>query len=970
MFVPMKEIKRNIMKCLTATKKKRRISLNMLILLMVTLISNTLPAQNSGVITGKIIDKRTGEELIGVNVLLEGTAKGAASDLYGIFRIEGIPAGTYSVKASMIGYRSVTVSDIILNSGETKIIDIGLTFETIETDEVIITSKMLENNEISLLKLRQRSLSISDAISAELISMSGSGNAADAMNRVTGASVIDNKYVYIRGLGERYSSTHLNGSELPGSDPDKRSFNLDLFPGNLLDNIVTVKSFTPDKPGNFSGGIVDIATRNYPDKFTLRISSGTAYNSGINLNNNFLTYSGGRKDWLGMDDGTRSIPSEFQMGNEVPTPSSSRRDPEKAELLNQLSKSFNSDWVPVKQKAPLNQSYSISVGDQLYLLERPLGYNASISYSREYSQYDNGIVGRYELSGSYNDAEGLRNYLQLSDSRGKDEVLWGGMLNFSYKVHPLHDISVKYLISQSGESTARYQSGEWPYQLGIGPVYETRSLLYTERNLQSYQLSGSHHISEGAGTSLNWKASYSDSYQNEPDLRFFSNDYTIEPSGEINYNININSYNAPTRFFRKMNESNKSFNIDLSQPFITPAGNSNKLKIGGAYNKSERTFYERRFEVRNTSGSYNGDPEEYFYHNMGLTDTSNGRYTFGNSIYDASALRSNYSGDQEVPAVYAMIELSLLEKLKFVGGSRYEVTLMEVLSFDPSEEKGFLDNKDMLPAASLIYLLKDNMNIRMAYGRTLALPNFREMAPFRSFEFLGDFQFIGNPSLKRTLIDNIDLRWEWFRNPGEIFSVSGFYKYFKNPIERAFNPVTELVNYQNVRSGKVWGAEFEIRKYLREFSHILNGFQAGGNITVIKSEVIIPDEEYYNNILPMDPGASKIRFLYGQSPYILNLDLSYQNSETGTSAGIFYNISGARLSEVTLGATPDVFEQPRAMLDFTLSQQILHGFSIKGGIKNILDASYKKTIEFKDRDYIYHEYKPGRSFSLSLSYSI
>jgi outer membrane receptor protein involved in Fe transport len=956
------------MKFYTETKKK----LNTILLIIVSAVfflAVNLSAQNNAIITGKVIDKQSGEELTGANILIEGTTIGAASDLNGYYRVENIPTGNYNIRASMIGYASFKVTDVVLNPGETKIINFALQYETIETGEVIITAKLLGNNEVSLLKLRQRSISISDAISAEMMAMSGSGNAADAMNRVTGASVLNSKYVYIRGLGDRYSSTYLNGSELPSSDPDKKSFNMDLFPGNLLDNIVTVKSFTPDRPGNFSGGIVDVSTKSYPERFTLSFSTTSAFNTNTTFSN-MLTYDGGSKDWIGMDDGKRNIPPGFLKDNEFPTPASSRRDPEKAKLLDDLSKSFNSEWTPKSKQAPLNQSYSFSVGNQLTLLNGPLGYTASISYSREYSQYENGKIGRYELSGPYSDAEGLRKYLELSDFRGKDEVLWGGMVNLSYKLHPLHDLSAKFLITQSGESTARFQSGEWPDQLGIGPVYETRSLLYTERNLKSYQLSGSHDFIPGAGTNLKWKASLSDSYQDEPDLRFFSNDYQTLPDGRLYHNININSYNAPTRFFRKLDEKNKTFSLDLSQPFNNWSTSSNKIKVGGAFNNTDRNFTERRFEVRNVTGSYNGNPEDYFNRNMGLIDSSNGRYTFGNYIYDATTLRSNYTGSQQVLAGYAMVELGLLEKLKFIGGTRYEITKMDVVSKDLSVEKGQLDNKDILPAASLIYLLTENMNLRAAYGRTLALPNFREMAPFRSFEFLGDFQFIGNPSIKRTLIDNFDLRWEWFRSPGEIIAVSGFYKYLSNPIERAFNPVTELVNYQNVADGKLWGAEFEMRKTLEELSSLLKGFQIGGNLTVIKSEVVIPDDEYYNNILPQDPGASKLRFLYGQSPYILNLDLSYHNVETGTSAGIYYNISGERLTEVTLGATPDVYEQPKANLDFTISQKMFFGFSIKGAAKNILNTSYKKTIKFKDLEYTYQEYKPGRNFSLSLSYSL
>ena len=262
------------------------------------------------------------------------------------------------------------------------------------------------------------------------------------------------------------------------------------------------------------------------------------------------------------------------------------------------------------------------------------------------------------------------------------------------------------------------------------------------------------------------------------------------------------------------------------------------------------------------------------------------------------------------------------------------------------------------------------MNLRASYGKTLARPNFREMAPFRSFEFLGDFQFVGVPDLKRTLIDNFDLRWEWFERPGELYAVSAFYKNFQNPIERTLDPTTEVINYQNVERGSIYGAEFEIRKRLDVLHNSLSNFMLNINFSLIRSKVDIPKDEYEVNIFPQDSSASKTRPLFGQSPYLVNLELSYFNTETGTTVGLFYNIFGSRLSEVTLGATPDVYEQPRGIFDLTFSQKMWFGFNFKFSAKNLLNSPVKKTIEFKGNNFIYHQYNTGRSFSVGVSYSI
>ncbi len=925
-----------------------------------------------GTLTGSVVDSKNGEQLIGANLLLEGTNIGAATDLDGKFIIKNIAAGSYNLIVSMIGYTKVTVAGIVIKPNEILETNISLSPEAYQTEEVIISAKLILNNENSLLKFRQKSNSVSDAISSELISRMGSGNAADAMTKVTGISVVSGKYIYVRGLGDRYSSTQLNGTELPSADPDKKSFNLDLFPANILDNITTIKSFTPDKPGSFSGGIVDISTKKYPDKFTLNFSSSSSFNSLTTFNSEFLTYSGGSKDWLGYDDGKRSLPAFFvDPESKLPSPNSSRRNSELAYQLDAFTKSFNPEMSPISKSAPVNQSYSFSIGDQYLLFNKPLGFTASFSYNRNYNYYDGGAVGRWELSGKYKDAASLNNYMYLSDSKGVDEVLMGGIVNLAFKAHPNHDISLKALYTRSGESTARFQEGEWDYQLGEGPVYQTRSLLYTERNLYTYQLNGEHFFSALGNLNAQWIASFSSTQQNEPDLRFFSNDYQVEAeSGERIYSININSYNAPTRFFRKLSEENKIFNLDLSLPFYQWNGLKGKFKFGGAYQKIARSFTERRFELRSSNAVYSGDIKNYFVDQAGIIDSSNNRYLFGTYVFDASASRNNYTGDQKISAGYLMFELPVLENVKFISGARYEMTDMTVESADTNQRKGILDNNDLLPSAALIYQLQENMNLRASYGKTLARPNFREMAPFRSFEFLGDFQFVGVPDLKRTLIDNFDLRWEWFERPGELYAVSAFYKNFQNPIERTLDPTTEVISYQNVERGSIYGAEFEIRKRLDVLHNSLSDFIFNVNFSLIRSKVDIPKDEYEVNIFPQDSSASKTRPLFGQSPYLVNLELSYFNTETGTTVGFFYNIFGSRLSEITLGATPDVYEQPRGIFDLTFSQKMWYGFNLKFSAKNLLNSPVKKTIEFKGNDFIYHQYNNGRSFSVGVSYSI
>jgi len=783
--------------------------------LLIILLPGSINAQDSGTITGTIVDKQNGEALIGANIFVEGTTTGAASDVEGNFRIPNMQPGSYTVIASMIGYAKLNIQGVVIKPGEVTKLEIQLGSEAFQTDEVVVTARMLEDNEASLLKLRQKSNSVSDAISSELISRSGSSNAGDAMTKVTGASVVGGKYVYIRGLGERYSSTHLNGTELPSADPDKKSFNMDLFPTGILDNIVTIKSFTPDKPGNFSGGIVDIGTKSYPDQFTFKLSSSSAYNTSTTFKSNFLNYQGGGLDWLGMDDGKRELPDILENPDfKIPFGTSARTNPEQAGLLDEVSKSFIPQMSPTVKTAPINQSYSLSIGDQTELFSMPLGFLGSYTYSRDYSFYDNGKSGRWKLTGNVNTVESLDELQYLNDAKGTDEINWGGLVTFNLKPDPAHEIGADFIYTQNGQSTARFLEGVWPEQSNL--IFQTRALTYTERTLQSYQFHGKHVFENILGLGINWTGTISKASQDEPDARYFTNNYSVQ-GDNTNYSIIVGNYALPSRYFRNMNEDGNGATLDLMLPFNVWNESQARFKMGGAFNDKRRVFTEKRYEYELGAARYNGDADFFFSpENVGIVgyDSTRNRYIFGNYISETpDPLGGNYNGYEKVSAVYTMLELPITTSLKFIGGARYEISKMDVYGKNAS---GYLDNKDLLPSLNLIYELTENMNIRSSYGKTLARPNFREKAPYANYNFAVDFTFLGNPDLKRTLIDNYDLRWEWFLRPGEIIAVSGFYKHFKNPIERVINVLYASeggeVFYDNIDKAEVMGIEIEVRK--------------------------------------------------------------------------------------------------------------------------------------------------------------
>jgi len=926
----------------------------------------------SGKVAGTIVDAANGDPLIGANIYLENTSLGAASDLNGKYIIENVPQGNHTLIVSIIGYAEIKVNNLQVKQGETTSLNLSAKSEILTTDVVVVEAKAVQNTEASLLKARQKSLAVSDAVSAEAISKAGSGNAAEAMKQVTGASVVGGKYVYVRGLGDRYTSTQLNGAELPSTDPAKRAASIDIIPTNLIDNIQTVKSFTPDKPGNFSGGTVDIKTKDFPEDFNFSFSMSSSYNSQTTFNDNGpLSHSGGNLDWLGMDDGSRELPDVVRNKDVyIPDVAEAGQDLEKAVTLDKIVKGFNPEIAPSKLTPMPNQNYSLSLGNQIQFLNRPLGYIASLTYGRSISSYSDGSYQRWDI-GNLGSQE-LQNDYRLNDSKTTDEVLWGALLKTSYKLSNNHIISMNGMYNQNGESTTRYLTGSYPYDLDPTSTWIGSVLAYKERNLKSFQMNGEHNLSWLFDTRIEWKGSLGTSNQDEPDLRYFN---SFKNKNNL-YGIKANI--PPARYWRSLEEDRQEFKLDITLPFKQWAGHSGSIKFGGLTAKKDRNHTERHFEYKQDPVfNYLGSEDTLFAeNNVGLIDTTKRtiagvtyrRYDFGLVIRENYFPQGNYIADQNISAGYLMIDLPLFSKLRLIGGARFETTDMFLETEAKNTNRASYKTDDILPSANLIYSLQENMNIRLGFNRTLARPMFREVAPYASWDFQGGNTYIGNPDVSRTLIDNADLRWEWFSRPGEIYAVSAFWKSFKNPIEEVFNTFGEIT-WMNMDKASVYGLELEARKKLDIISPYLADFSIGTNLSLVESKVEIPDTLLFLR-KQTRPDAANSRPFQGQSPYLFNLNVNYDNLDAGMSASIYYNIFGKRLNKVSLGGTPDIYEQPFGMLNFSLGWELIQNVKFKFSAKNILNDEIKMTHSYRGKEYIHQAYKVGRSFSIGLGYSI
>ncbi len=928
--------------------------------LILLILHNFSLFSQTGSLRGKVIDAVTGESLIGATVLVTGTSKGTIADFDGHYTLAALDPGSVSITVQYVSYEPQVFPDVLITDGEVAVLDVNLGQALLDIEEVKVVARQRQRTEAALQVMQRKSATVIDGISAQQISRLGDSDAAAALKRVTGISVEQGKFVYVRGLSDRYSKTTLNGAEIPGLDPNKNAVQMDLFPAILIENMIVHKTFSPDLPGDFTGGNVDIITRDFPSRFTLQFSISLGYNPQVHFNEDFLSYHGGKTDWLGMDDGTRAFSADAS--TIVPDPWYGK---ETDQLLGDISRSFNRILEHERNSKFLNQSYSFALGDQVDLGTKGevLGYNVSLSYSKDHDYYNNGKKYYYEILGDQ--SEILNPKKLTSDELGDEKVIWSAMANTSLKLSSLHKIGLRFMHNQSGQSSSRYNNGSEPDE---NRFIEERALGYLERGLTSFQINGENVFPNTGNLTMEWFSSYTVSTQDEPDFRMFFNDY--EPI------LQIRSNKEPRRDGREMQETNWDSKIHFTFPFQA-FGRRAKMKFGGAYLTKYRTSEVNSFSlIRQGSVPYTGDPVAYVAPENFIDSVNN-----WNMLYYYNTLLGNqvnsYRANQYAFGSYAMADIPLFENLRLVTGVRYEISGQFVENYvDNSEsdarwyKSGEAEYRDLLPSFNLTWQLVENMNLRLAYNRTIARPVFRELAPYASWDYKGGYRVVGNPDLKRTAIDNIDLRWEYFFAPGEIISFSAFYKYFRDPIEQRDAPITNNpeINYENIADSRLFGLEMEFRKQL-DFIPVLEDFQFGTNLTYIFSEME-EDSLFLDAARKTDPNYPATREMYGQSPYIINAFLGYQNQRAGIRSDLVFNVSGPKIFLITKGGLPNVYEQPFPLLDFNFSKSIGEKWTFRFSVRNMLNPEFKQTYTYKGKEYYFIGNHPGREFKLGISYLI
>lgn len=918
-------------------------NIRMLIVGLSLIFSSAFAFAQDGVITGKITDGETGEALRGASVLVVETKKGAYSDTKGMYRIAKVADGTYTVRISYVGYEARTLMNVVV-SGKPVTTDVVLSLIKSGGPVIVVEAERANDNAAALLAARKNASQVSDGIGREEISKLSDGDAGQALKRVSGVTLVEGKYVFVRGTSDRYSNTTLNGSALTSTEPDKKSFAFDMFPSELLENANIIKSFTPDLPGNFAGGLVQLNTIDFPLGTSLKLSASQGFNDYVTFKGNgFMNTAGGGTDWMGVDDGSRSLPSGFptdrlemnQLLRDVKNSSDPALQAAAISKLDGIGRDFqNNNWNTGTETVAPNGSIALTYTDIFSMGEvDQLGLVASANYGSSWQ--NNRMVRGGVLSNP-------QDYLyKFNGFASTHTVSLSALLNVAYRIGTTSTISFKNAFNRSADIENVYLSGE-----NFAQSVEQRlfSFQYVQKQLYAGTLGGEHTLSMANNALLDWKFGFSNSKRDEPDFRrlqFLRN--TADSGQPLFAAFDQSPQGAGSRagrFFSNLNDDAISAGLNFTLPVTTTF----KVKVGGLLENRSRTFKARSITI--VQGAENDISDAFTIpDNDAIPDL---RPMFADSNYSVAKQRLSYSEDSKLAdqydalenlvAGYAMIDLPFdvagLE-MRVITGARIEKSIQELNSFTVTDERVRVDQDllDVLPALNLIIKPNESFNIRLGASQTLARPSLREYAPFQFYDFQQQATIAGNPNLKRALIKNFDLRFEYFTGPGEVLSLSGFYKQFTDAIEETIFPQqSEIVRSFGNANGLAnnIGVELEIRKSLGFIATPLQFFMVSFNGALIASDITVEQA-----------GVKDSRSMWGQSPYTVNASLAYINPDTRTAITLGYNTSGRRIIQVNLVGVfqgdPHVYELPRDIIDFSVIQPIGEAFEVKLGIRDLLN---------------------------------
>jgi outer membrane receptor protein involved in Fe transport len=899
-------------------------------------------ASTKGTVTGTVFDAVNGRPIPLIQVAVDGMADSkVVTDPDGRYTILLTP-GRYKLTFSGENHLSSSVEDVEIKGGETTDASTVLQQKGAVTSvDVVEKIGAIESNAESILTERKLSVNTQDSISKDDIKNSTASDAAGALEKVTGVSIVDNGYVFVRGLGERYSATMLNNAIIPTTEPERRVVPLDLFPASLIDNIKVLKSYSPDLPGEFSGGLVQMNTVEFPTQKVLQVSVNYGFNSQTTFNR-FQQFRGTSADFFGFGRGSRDLPSVIPDDKRLFVGNFTDAE------FQQFGRSFPVDYEPTFQSSMRpQQSYSVVGGNTF----GKLGIIGALTFANTPSRTPqlqrflvNSGQGRPQIFSQYDDF-----------NVDNESARMGAVLNAAYRLTSTSKLLFRNTLTRDSDKETRVFTG---VNGGIGTDVQDTRFRYTERSLFSTSLGSEHAFAKLKNSLFHWQFTYSLTNRDEPDLR-----QTIRgrETGTNNPFTYLNLGDSGFRFFNNLTDRIYEPQADWGVPFFK--GNiSGLFKVGFRGTVRRRDFASRRFryvpvrlQTIDTSAPTNQ-----------VLSTANIRPD-GFVLREVTRATDSYDASMDIWGGFAMVDLNLGAKLRLVGGIRFEdaqinVTTLDALVPNAAPVAARLSNRDPLPGFNLIYALTKRQNIRGGYSRTVNRPDFRELSPFEFTNIVGGYSTVGNPLLQRATIDNFDLRWELFPGGNQVVAASYFYKRFRNPIEQTYRPTASELrqSFINVDGANNQGFELEWRQNLGNYRKSLRDFSAQANFTFVSSDVVIPVDRFPQL-------TSRNRPLVGQSRFVYNVIGEWARPKLRSSARFYANSVSRRITDVGTFALPDIYQERNVFLDFVYQYEIKENgkWTMRFSAENLGDNTYRYT----QADFLVRQFRIGRTFTIGTSYS-
>lgn len=972
-----------------------------------------------GSVRGTVQDSDFFVPVSGVMVTVEGTGQRAQSDENGNFTITGLPAGNYTLMVNKDGYVRARVPDVIVIPGQVKQTNVSLTGEVLELDEFVVApNDLIETTSIvEALSIGRELKTFTEVMGAEFLTRTGASDVAKALTKAVGVNVADGKFVVVRGLNDRYNSVTLNGLRVPSSDPDRRAVALDLFPATVVQDIRTSKTFLPDMPGESTGANIDIVTKSVPDKDFYKVKMGVGYNTNATGNDEFLSYREGGTGFLGTAE-DRTLPA-FIRNNELPLISffDANDTPAGRAFRQRINETLPSVMGTEEEEAPMDFSFEASMGRRIEdFMGLPAGFTVAMDYGKKYGYDPAAQLGRFEFSPAAGPFQGLVSQVkrQSTTRLGQETMRAGFLASLGFELDTDSEITATYFFNRLAEDRASLQFGIDPDQ-NPGILDYRESLAYTERQLRVFQLEGRHQFYGERDATVTWAGAYNQSHQLEPDHRFL-NSRVDEASGQF-FQPPFTVVPPFQRFWRELYDQNYSMRLDVETDVFAdrPDDETVKFKTGMLLDYSDREyradsfaynlgFDNPGFPTPDKPLAYQGQTwgDALLQGNTPVDDPELISAAFATYLYRPNPVET-YFAEQIISAGYGMFNVDMGPEVNFIFGARVETTDLKTqatpIYIYPEEPTRFallsdaqrvdseiqqlvnaafngdvaaqtdprivarsranISRTDLLPAFAFTWDFEEDQRLRVAVSRTIARPSFKEISPvaFLNVE-TGDI-FVGNVDLELSSIVNYDARWEWFPDPTSLLAFSIFAKSIDKPIE--LGQQGDFIRFINAEEGHVFGFELEFQRNLDFIAEELRHWNIGANYSYIQSSATRPSFGETQSLY----GPS--RRLQGQPDYIFNFNLSYDNPDSGLSAGLFFNVVGPQLYAVSNAfQDPDVFQKPYSTLDFALSKKLGNHSKVTFRAANLINSTIERYYDNAQKP-VHSTRDAGITYSLSLT---